>query len=76
MKKSDIAMIIMVASISMGIAYAVAQSIPFLKVSEDGEKVKTIESISADVTEPDSKVFYKGAINPTVKVVIGSTESQ
>ncbi len=76
MKKSDIAMIIMIAAISMGIAYTAAQSIPYLKVSEEGEKVKTIGPIASDVTEPDPTVFYKGAINPTVKVVIGGSESQ
>ncbi len=74
MKKSDIAMIILIATISMGIAYAIAQQLPFLKLDENGVKVDTIEEISSTVVEPDSAAFSKDAINPTVQVVIGDVE--
>lgn len=71
MKKTDLAMIILVASVSVLIAFFIANSLPFLKVSDSGEKVKTIEPISAETTEPDPRVFYKGAINPTIETIIG-----
>ena len=73
MKKSDLAMIILIASVSALIAFTIANSLPFLKLDTKGVKVKTIEAISADVTPPDPAVFNEDAINPTVKTVIGGS---
>ena len=75
MKKTDIAMIVLIASISMGLAYAVAQAIPFFKLDDNGVKVKTIESISASVEDPDPELFSDNAINPTVEATISGTET-
>ncbi len=75
MKKSDIAMIILVASTSALIAFFVASQIPGLKVDEKGVKVPVAEKISEDVEKPDPKVFNKDAINPTVPTIIGGGES-
>ena len=71
MKKSDIAMIILIASICAFIAFIVAGQLPFLKPDSKGVKVPTAEVISATVDKPDPKVFNKDAINPTVQTVIG-----
>lgn len=71
MKKSDIAMIILVASVSAMIAYAIASSLSFLRVDPQGVPVEVVEPISTEVAEPDRKVFSKDAINPTVQTVIG-----
>ncbi len=71
MKKTDIAMLIFIASVSVMVAFTIANSLPFLKVDETGVNVKTIEPISAEVAEPDTGVFNSRAINPTVKTVIG-----
>lgn len=76
MKKSDIAMIILIASVSVIVAFFIAKSIPFLKLDEQGVKVKTVEAISSEVTQPDSTVFNSKAINPTVQTVIGGSDSQ
>lgn len=73
MKKSDIAMIILIASVSVMVAIFAANSIPFLKVDPKGVKVKTITEISPDVDEPDKSIFNANAINPTVKTVIGGS---
>lgn len=73
MKKTDIAMIVLIAGLSVGVAFFVANSLPFLKLDTKGVKVKTIEAISADVTPPDPAVFNEDAINPTVKTVIGGS---
>lgn len=75
MKKTDIAMIILLASIAMLIAFFTANNIPFLKVSDKGVKVDTIEKVSSDVVDPDPKVFSSSAINPTVETVIGNNAS-
>jgi hypothetical protein len=73
MKSTDIAMIILIASVSVGVAFGLVSAIPGLKVSNDVVKVKTIEPYSSTVTQPDPKVFNKDAINPTVDVTIGDT---
>lgn len=76
MKKSDIAMIILIASISMMAAYFAVSAIPGLKNANEPVKVKTIEKYEADVGEPDPKVFSKDAINPTIEVTIGQDQAE
>ena len=76
MKKSDIAMIILIASVSAMIAFAVANAIPVLKPQQGEEKVKTITEYDDEVATPDPKTFNSEAINPTVKTVIGSDAAQ
>jgi hypothetical protein len=75
MKKSDIAMIILIASISVLVAYFVAKAIVG-DVQNESVKVKTTEAISTDVVQPDTTVFNSNAINPTVEVIIGGDKSQ
>jgi hypothetical protein len=75
MKKSDIAMIILIASISVLVAYFVAKAV-IGDVRNESVKVKTAEAISTDVVQPDTTVFNSNAINPTVEVIIGGDKSQ
>lgn len=70
MKKSDIVTIITIALISMGAAYLVATTV-IGPPTPTSVRVKTVEPISADVTQPDGTVFNKNAINPTVEVIVG-----
>jgi cell division protein FtsB len=70
MKKSDIAMIILIASVSVLIAYFVAKAV-IGDVGSQTVKVKTTEKITTDVKEPDTSIFNSNAINPTVDVIIG-----
>jgi len=70
MKRTDIAAIILIASLSVGVAYFVADAI-IGKPSNASVKVKTTQLISAEIDQPDSKIFNSNAINPTVEVVIG-----
>ena len=72
MKKTDIAMIILIASIGVVVAYFIAINIPFLKLPENGMKVQTMQAIQEDVKEPSEDVFNRDAINPTVEVIVGS----
>lgn len=76
MKKSDIAMIILIASISMVVAYFVVKAIPVFQGTNEPKQVSTFEQISSDVAEPDPDVFNDAAINPTVEVFIGGNNEQ
>lgn len=71
MKKSDIAMIILIASISVLVAYFVAKAV-IGDVQNESVQVKTADPITTEVTQPDSTVFNSDAINPTVEVIIGN----
>jgi len=70
MKKSDIAMIILIASISVLIAYFIAKAV-IGDVQNESVQVKTTDPITTEVVEPDTSVFNSDAINPTVEVIIG-----
>lgn len=76
MKKTDIAMIILIASMSVLVAYFVAGALPMFKSNQEPVNVKTVDAISPTVDEqPDPSVFNKEAINPTVEVLIGGGAS-
>ena len=70
MKSTDIAAIILIAAISVGGAYFIADAV-IGKPQNESVKVRTATPISADIQQPDSEIFNKDAINPTVEVVIG-----
>jgi len=74
MKKTDIAMIILIASVSVLIAYFVAKSI-FGDVYTGSAKVKTIDQISDTIVQPSADIFNSKAINPAIQVQIIGTES-
>ena len=76
MKKTDIAMIILIASISVVVAFFVASSIPFLQRPQRGTKVETVEKLSNKIDEPDSAVFNQEAINPAVETIIGQSQQK
>ncbi len=63
-------MIILIASISMMVAYFVAKAI-IGDTQNTSVKVKTAERIDTTITQPDSSIFNANAINPTVQVIIG-----
>ena len=73
MKKSDIAMIILIASISIIVAFFVAKSI-FGDVYSGTAKVKTIDKIDSSIVNPSSDIFNKDAINPAVQVQISGKQ--
>lgn len=75
MKKSDIAMVILIASISILVAYFAAKALVG-DVGSQSVKVKTADKITTNVTEPDPSVFNSNAINPTVEVIIGNSQTQ
>ena len=70
MKKTDIALIILIAMISVVASYFVMQNL-LGDPSEKKADVKTMEAISDQFVEPNKEIFNKSAINPTVEIVIG-----
>lgn len=74
MKKSDVAMIILIASISVLVAYFVGKAI-LGGSAVKAVKVDTIDAFSSNLTQPDAAVFNTNAINPTVEVTIGGGTS-
>lgn len=70
MKNTDIAAVILIASLSMLAAYFIADAVIGRPDSESA-KVKTVDSLTSDVVQPDPTVFNRDAINPTVEVIIG-----
>lgn len=70
MKKSDIAMIILIASVSVVVAYFVAKAM-IGDTANQSQVVKTADKITTNIDKPDSSVFNSKAINPTVQVIIG-----
>lgn len=73
MKKTDIAMIILIASISMMIAYFTGKAI-FGDVYDGSTTVKTIDKIDSSIVEPDPAIFNTNAINPAVQVQVTGTD--
>lgn len=75
MKKNEIALLILIVAISIGIAYAVGQSI-FGKATTKPVEVETVTAISANIEQPNENVFNENGINPTVPVKIGDPSNQ
>lgn len=65
-------MIILIASVSVLIAYFVANALPIFKDVDKPVTVKTADKITSEIKAPDTTVFNKDAINPTVEVIIGN----
>ena len=76
MKKTDIAMIVLIAGVGILIAYFIAVNIPFLKIPEQGVEVQTVDPIRSEISEPSNSVFNAEAINPTVEIVVGGNGAQ
>lgn len=75
MKRTDIAMIIFIASISVLLSYFIANALVG-EAKNEAVIVKTADSINAQVDQPDNRIFNSEAVNPTVEVYIGSEGGQ
>lgn len=75
MKKNDIALIVLIVSISLVISYFVVKSIIG---NPKGQQVsaETVEPITPNLTQPSNKIFNRDAINPTVVIQIGNPSNQ
>lgn len=82
MKKTDIAMIIFIASLSVMVTYGLMAQIPLFKDVNKPVQVKTATAINPEFTSGgssdkpvDSTIFNSSAINPTVQITIGESSS-
>jgi hypothetical protein len=71
MKKNDMAVIVLIVSISLVVSFFVVKSV-FGEPKKANVKVEVVEPISADIVQPSNIVFNKDAINPTVVIQIGN----
>lgn len=75
MKKNDIALIILVVSMSLVVSYFTVSA--FIgKPSENTQEVEKVEPVSAQLREPSKKIFNERAIDPTVVIEIGNPSNQ
>lgn len=70
MKKTDIAMIILIAAVCVLVAFFTTKAI-LGDGSTEVKKVKVIDKVESQITdEPDDRIFNSSAINPSVEVEI------
>lgn len=69
MKKSDIAMIVFIASISVVVSFFIAKSI-FGNVYQGTANVKVIDTINPVIVEPNPEIFNSKSINPAIRVYV------
>jgi hypothetical protein len=75
MKRTDIALIILIVSVSAVIAYFAGKAlIGEPKVS--ATQVESVELIKPGIQAPSKNIFNSQAINPTVPIQIGNPSNQ
>lgn len=75
MKRNDIALLILIASISLVVSFLVVKSL-FGEPQSQQTSVEKVEAISATLEEPSVRIFNKDAINPTIVIQIGNPSNQ
>lgn len=71
MKNTDIALIILIASISVVASYLLGNAI-LGNPSDRVESVSYMEPIGSSIEQPDVETFNATALNPTVEVYVGN----
>lgn len=69
MKKTDIAMIILIATVGVAIAFFGVKAL-LGEQATDEQSVPSVERVESDITPPDARIFNSEAINPSVEVEI------
>jgi len=75
MRKNDIAVLILIASITLVLSFFLVKAL-FGEAKNDAVKVEQVDAISATVEQPSPAIFNKNAINPTVVIQIGNPSNQ
>lgn len=70
MKSTDIALIILIAAISIGISFWVTNAV-LGDPADSVVEVNYVDDISGIVADPDPETFNNFALNPTSDVIIG-----
>ena len=71
MKKNDIALIVLIVSISLVTSFFVVGTI-LGEPKKANVRVEVIDQISSDIVQPPNTIFNKDALNPTVVIQIGN----
>lgn len=72
MKKSDYALIVLIAGGSLLVSYFTVNSLPIFQDIGKPVTVKVAKPIEATVDDLDKRVFNEQAINPTVEIYISN----
>jgi hypothetical protein len=75
MKKSDIAVLVLIVSLTLVISFLLVKSL-FGEPQNENVKVEKVEPISASLVQPSANIFNREAINPTVVIQIGNPANQ
>jgi hypothetical protein len=75
MKKSDIAVLVLIVSLTLVISFLLVKSL-FGEPQNQNTKVEKVEPISASLVQPSANIFNREAINPTVVIQIGNPANQ
>lgn len=75
MRKNDIALIVLIVSVSLVATYFVARAI-IGEPKNDLVQVEVVEPIAPDIVQPSPQIFNKDAINPTVNIEIGNSANE
>ncbi len=74
MKKTDIAMLLLIVGVSLGITYFAGNYV--MKNKGGGvAQVEVVDDIKPDIVSPSDKVFNKDAINPTVPISVSGSNN-
>ncbi len=71
MKKSDIALVVLVVGIVGFVAYYIVNMV-LPPVDKSLQSVTKADAFTTSVTDPDKSVFNENGINPTVESTIGN----
>jgi len=75
MKKSDIAVLALIVSLTLVTSFLVVKAI-FGEAQNGTTRVEKADSISATIVDPSPNTFNHDAINPTVVIQIGNPANQ
>lgn len=75
MKSNEIALIILIVSITAVATYFISQSV-FESASLKPVDIEKVVSISEDIEKPNSAIFNPNALNPTVPSSIGGNATE
>ena len=74
MKQTDIAMLILIISLSLVFSFFVGNAV-FGGESNRSTEVEVVEPITAEFPDPDENIFNAKSINPTQTINIGGSKS-
>jgi hypothetical protein len=75
MKKNDIALIVLIVSVSLVVSYFIVKAIVGDPKKQE-VSAEVVEPITPNLVQPSNKIFNRDSINPTVVIQIGNPSNQ